>query len=130
MLQWFLKKTYNRKGFTLIELVVVIAILGILSAIAVPRYNSSRLNATVAAHNANVRTIESAANMYVADNPATAVTSGTNPTALDTYLQKWPTVPAGIPGGATSYTVGITVTGAITVSPARMKVSGGAIVAE
>ena len=55
----------NNKGFTLVELVVVIAILGILAAIAVPRFTGSRKKAAVAAHNANVRTLESAANRYL-----------------------------------------------------------------
>jgi len=68
MFNWFVKKINNKKGFTLVELVVVIAILGILSAIAVPKFTASRLNAERAAVEANLRTIESALTMYEAQN--------------------------------------------------------------
>lgn len=82
MLEWINKKR-NKKGFTLVELVVVIAILGILSAIAVPKLGKSRLTSQVAAHNANVRVLKSTVAMYIADNPTIG---DKNLSAETTYL--------------------------------------------
>lgn len=67
MIKLFTKK---RKGFTLIELVVVIAILGILMAIAVPRFTSMTQNAKVTADGATARNIAGALNVAIADGNA------------------------------------------------------------
>lgn len=47
----------NRKGFTLIELIVVIAILGILSAIAVPKFGGFKENTKVVAKEADIKAL-------------------------------------------------------------------------
>lgn len=59
----------KKKGFTLIELIIVIAILALLIAIAIPRYQRSNLSAQATAHNANVRVIKNAAILYSMDHP-------------------------------------------------------------
>jgi len=53
----------NEKGFTLIELVMIIVILGLLAAVALPRYQDLRTNAAQAA----------AEGVYGAANAATAI---------------------------------------------------------
>lgn len=61
-------KKFNQ-GFTLIELVVVVAILGVLTTIAIPKVGQSKIKSEIAVHNANVRVLKSAGLMYLSDNP-------------------------------------------------------------
>lgn len=107
MFKFIQKQLKNKKGFTLVELVVVIAILGILAAIAVPKLSKSRENAALSAHNANVRTLESAATLAVSegsgaitwDGTATPMPGGELPKyAWENYLQSWPDLPSGLIG--------------------------------
>ena len=54
----------NNKGFTLIELIVVTLILGVLAAVAVPRYMGSVSNAEAAAEAGTVAAMRTAVENY------------------------------------------------------------------
>ena len=58
----------NRKGFTLIELMIVIAIIGILAAMAVPNFKKAREQAREKACYSNIRVLMGAVEMYNMDN--------------------------------------------------------------
>ncbi len=58
----------QRKGFTLVELVIVIAILGILAAYAVPKYQGLVEQARSAEARAQLGTVRSALGIYYAKN--------------------------------------------------------------
>lgn len=67
MLMKMRSRMQNQKGFTLVELMVVVVILGILVAIAVPIYRNVQTNAEENACKANIRTLEGAYLIYTAD---------------------------------------------------------------
>jgi prepilin-type N-terminal cleavage/methylation domain-containing protein len=55
MLTKMLKKHSNEKGFTLMEMLIVVAIIAILIAIAIPTFNNSLNKAKLATDEANIR---------------------------------------------------------------------------
>lgn len=61
-------KIRNRRGFTLIELMITVTIIGILAAIAVPSYKTGLIKAREAVLSENLYGIRSAIDQYYADN--------------------------------------------------------------
>ena len=96
MLKKLRKMLKKQEGFTLVELMIVVVILGILAGIGVQQYVNVQTRAKGAAHNANLRIISSAANMYV-------MLEGKAPEDIDDlanegYLQEVPVNPFGEDG--------------------------------
>ena len=93
MLKKFRKMLKKQEGFTLVELMVAVVILGILAGIGVQQYGRIQRDAKIAAHNANVRIITNAANMYI-------MVYDEAPESIDAlateFLQEVPKPPAGL----------------------------------
>ena len=58
----------NQKGFTLIELLIVVVIIGILAAIAIPKFANTKEKAYVASMKSDLRNLITAQEAYFSDN--------------------------------------------------------------
>ncbi len=84
-------KKLKRKGFTLVEIMIVVAIIGLLTAIAIPNFVKARKQALTNACKANLKQIEGSIQVYALDTPAHA---DADVVAVDDltpdYLRRWP----------------------------------------
>lgn len=83
----------QRNGFTLLELIIVIAIVIILSAIAVPKFTAATDTAKIAKIQADLRTIANAAAMYEVEQGKPAV--NIEDLKTEGYLEFAPEAPKG-----------------------------------
>lgn len=69
-------KRVAEAGFTLVELMVVVAIIALLAAVIIPNYVHARAQAAVSQSEANIKQIATALELYYADNQAYPTTGG------------------------------------------------------
>jgi prepilin-type N-terminal cleavage/methylation domain-containing protein len=100
----------KNKGFTLVEIMIVVAIIGLLAAIAIPNFVKARATSQANACINNLRKIEDAANIFALEKGKKTGDPITYPSDLTPYIKLNST--GSIPGCPTGGTYSINVIGA------------------
>lgn len=85
----------KKKGFTLIELVIVIAIIAILAAIAIPRYQKSKEKAREVAQKSNISMLTTAATLRqseMKEGDKEVIWNENKSSGYKDYIEQWPNV--------------------------------------
>jgi prepilin-type N-terminal cleavage/methylation domain-containing protein len=90
-----------KRAFTLVEIMIVVLIIGILLAVAVPNFMTARETSRSKSCSANLHQVESAKEQYAMDNRLADGTAVTGLSSLSDYIKKTPQCPSG-----GTYTVG------------------------
>ena len=91
-------RTSRKAGFTLVEIMIVVAIIGLLAAIAIPNFVRARATSQTNACINNLRQIDGAKQQWALETHQLS-TATPNQTSLEPYLGRgtggWPSEPAG-----------------------------------
>ncbi|HBR21208.1 MAG TPA: hypothetical protein DD713_01355 [Nitrospiraceae bacterium] len=121
----------NKKGFTLTELLIVVAIIGILATIAIPTYIGQQKRATRTEAYTNLETLRLLEEQYYAENGCYYSTGGTctnSTTAMDTLAEIQAVLPGFRPGDEASlnFTYSIATAGSPAASTFTATATGKA----
>jgi general secretion pathway protein G len=87
-----LKKMLGKKGFTLVEIMIVVAIIGLLAAVAIPNFMRARQTAQTNACIANLKQVDGAKTLWSLDTGGTGTPGWGD--LVTAYIKNTPSCPA------------------------------------